>query len=252
MPPNAKRRAVLTIAGSDSSGGAGLQRDLQVLADHKVEFRSCVTAVTAQGPGGVEAIHPLPPEIVRAQILTAAADECVGAVKIGMLGNHEIVRAVAETLPLLGEIPLVLDPVLASTSNTSLISPEGSTAMRELLCPLARVVTPNLHEAALLLGQQLAISDQEILRQGSTLRDRLASAVLIKGGHTPGKQAVDYLFEGNSTTAISGPRLQAEMRGTGCALSTAIAIQLAGGAELLAACQAAKDYVRSLLAATRS
>jgi hydroxymethylpyrimidine/phosphomethylpyrimidine kinase len=246
------RPAVLIIAGSDSSAGAGLERDLRVLHDHQTEARVAVTAVSAQCHQGVMACHALPASLVREQIMAASMDECVGAIKVGMLANREIVQAVAEALDAFPGLPLVLDPVLASSSGTALLDLEGRQAMLELLCPRATLLTPNLGEAAILLGQSAASSDDEVQEQARALRDVCGSSILLKGGHALGAQAIDTLAEATGTTLLVGARLRAQMRGTGCALSTAIAVQLLRGLPLEAACHEAKRYVRTLLAAAES
>ncbi len=249
MPPTSMpKKAVLTIAGSDSSAGAGLGRDLRVLIDHSLEARVVVTAVTAQSSSGVTAQHQIPVAIVLEQISAAADEGCVGAIKIGMLGTEKTVVAVAEGLKMLTSVPVVLDPVLVSSSGTSLLSNSGRRALLESLCPLVTLMTPNLDEAALLLGQTRAAHERDAAAQASELRELLGCAVLIKGGHAKGKQATDFLAQGGPTLSISGTRINAQMRGTGCALSTAIAAALVREVELRDACVEAKRYVEGLLA----
>jgi hydroxymethylpyrimidine/phosphomethylpyrimidine kinase len=241
--------AVLTIAGSDSSAGAGLFRDQRVLLDHGATARVVVTAVTAQGGSAVTAEHHVPAPIILAQIQAAADEGCLGAVKIGMLGIEETVAAVALGLQMLPSLPIVLDPVLRSSSGTRLLSEGGQRKLLELLCPLVTLLTPNLEEAALLLRKPLAITEQDVIAQASELRDSLSCAVLIKGGHAADEQAMDYLANGGRPLGISGTRIATTMRGTGCALSTAIAVRLARSSELADACRDGKRYVESLLAA---
>jgi hydroxymethylpyrimidine/phosphomethylpyrimidine kinase len=243
------QKAVLTIAGSDSSGGAGLQRDLRTLVDYKLAARFVVTSVTAQGKSGVTAQHHVPVPIILEQMRAAADEGCVAAIKIGMLGTQEIVEATALGLRMLPAIPVVLDPVLAASSGASLLSEDGQRALLQSLCPLVTLLTPNLEEAAQLLTRSQAKSAQEVIAQASALRDALGCAVLIKGGHAEDDHANDYLAVGGTVVCISGTRVHTQMRGTGCALSTAIAAELVHGGELEDACRKGKRYVESLLAA---
>lgn len=239
--------AVLTIAGTDSSAGAGVARDLLVLRDHKCEARVAVTAVTAQSSQGVQELLAMPATLVREQIMAAANDHCIGAIKIGMLANQEIVETVARCLESFGGVPVVLDPVLASSSGTPLLSAAGALALREQLCPQASLLTPNLIEAATLLGEAQAQNEAEAESQALSLQQMLRCAVLLKGGHATGLHASDYLASTQGSARISDRRLFVAMRGTGCALSTAIAVGLSRGQQLEKACRNAKTYVRRLL-----
>ena len=218
------RHALLVIAGSDSSAGSGLQRDLRVLADHMYPARVAVTAVTAQCQLRVRAVHHLPPELIREQILAASSDVRLSAVKIGMLGNRAAVRAVADALAELPHLPIVLDPVLAASSGVSLMAEGGQDAMLEHLCPLITLLTPNLAEAAQLLDAPLAKSGAEAAAQATRMGEVLGCPVLLKGGHAGGSTAIDYLAEGGEVIALEGERVSATLRGSGCALSTAIAL----------------------------
>ena len=236
------------IAGSDSSGGAGIVRDLRVLADLEVEALCAISAVTAQTHGSVAAVHHVPPDVVRAQIRTALESAAVGAIKIGMLGTAATVRAVAEALPRDGTIPIVLDPVLVSSSGGTLLDEEGRAEMLARLLPLTAVLTPNIPEAASLCGTAPAASPEARVAQARTLLATGARAVLLKGGHGDGPQAVDLLLGAEGAPIwLSSPRLAARCRGTGCALASAIAAALAGGSSVEAACRAGKQYVQSLL-----
>ena len=240
--------AVLVIAGSDSSGGAGLARDLHTLAAFRTQALCAVTAVTVQSDSRVIAVHPLAPETVRAQIESALATGRVGAIKIGMLGTGAIARAVAACLPPREQIPMVLDPVLASSSGAALLDAGGREALREGLVPRATLVTPNIPEAAALLGTQPATTEEELLRQAHAWLALGASAVLIKGGHGSTNEAVDLLVSaGGSPRRLIAARSARTHRGTGCALASGIAAGLAAGLELGEACARAKRHVLELL-----
>lgn len=240
-------RSVLIIAGTDSSGGAGLLRDTAVARDLGVHARCVVTAVTAQTDRAVAQSLPMPADIVAAQLNAGLADP-PDAVKIGMLGDAGTVLAVASALK--GRnIPVVLDPVLASTSGAALLTPEGVTAMIEHLLPLCRLVTPNLSEAVALTG---AGNGGDLARQAEKLRGFGAEAVLIKGGHGRGHLSTDTLFDAHGILPLSAPRLAAIRRGTGCTLSTAIACFLASGQNLRQACDAAKRFTHNWMAAAQT
>jgi hydroxymethylpyrimidine/phosphomethylpyrimidine kinase len=245
-----RRPAVLVIAGSDSSGGAGIVRDLRVLADLEAHALCAITAVTAQTHGEVVGIHHIPPDLVRAQILTALDTTSLGAIKIGMLGTAATVRAVADALPRNGSIPIVLDPVLLSSSGGVLLDEAGRAEMLARLAPRAAVLTPNVPEAASLCGASPAASPEALMAQARTLLSTGARSVLLKGGHGTGPQAVDLLLASEGAPIwLSSPRMEGQCRGTGCALASAIAAGLAGGASVEAACRAAKQYVLSMLGA---
>lgn len=242
------RPAVLVIAGADSSGGAGLTRDAQVLGDFDVDVLCAITAVTAQSNSRVTAVHHVPPEVIRAQILAAFETRLVGAIKIGMLGTRATVEAVVESLPSGTAVPLVLDPVLTASSGGVLLDAEGRTAMRERLFPRATIVMPNVPEAAMLLGEDPATSEPAFIAQARRLLALGPRAVLLKGGHADGEEAVDLLISGNGVVQrIASVRVPAIHRGTGCALASAIAAGLASGTALVEACQQAKRYVVDML-----
>lgn len=245
------RPSVLVIAGSDSSGGAGIVRDLKVLADLGVDALCAVSAVTAQTHGHVVSVHHVPPEIVRTQIRTALESTPVSAIKIGMLGTGATVTAVADSLPRTGTIPIVLDPVLLSSSGGVLLDDEGRAEMCARLFPLATVLTPNIPEAASLCGTAPATTREALLEQARSLLATGARAVLLKGGHAAGAEAVDLLLtEHNTPQWLCAPRLYGRCRGTGCALASAIAAGLASGLSVEGACRSGKEYVHSMLAAT--
>ena len=235
------RPAVLVIAGSDSSGGAGLQRDLRVLAELGLDAVCAVTAVTAQSDERVHAVHHVPPEIVRAQIDAARETRPVAAVKIGMLGTRATVEAVAKALCGLN-VPIVLDPVLASSSGGALLDEDGRAALSELLLACTTLLTPNIPEAAVLAGRPQARDEDEMLDQARLIQSLGPEAVLIKGGHASGEESVDLLVTADGLTErLAAPRRHAAMRGTGCVIATAIAAHLAQGKPLSAACRLAKQ-----------
>ena len=240
--------AVLVIAGSDSSGGAGLVRDVRTLARFGTRVLCAVTAVTVQSDSEVTAVHPVPPDTVRAQIEAALATGRVGAIKIGMLGTRAIALAVAACLPPREQVPIVLDPVLASSSGAALLDAGGREALRESLVPRATLVTPNIPEAALLLGTEAATTEEELLHQAHAWLALGPAAVLIKGGHGSGSEAVDLLLSaGRSPRRLVASRSANTQRGTGCALASGIAAGLAAGLELGHACERARHHVLELL-----
>jgi len=237
--------AVLVIAGTDSSGGAGLTRDVATLAQLGVEALCAVTAVTAQTDTAVLSVERLPAAVVQAQVAAALAGGRVTAVKTGMLATAGIVEAVAGSLP--PGLPLIVDPVLAATSGGELLDAAGCGALSARLLPRASLLTPNLAEAARLLGTRLAATEEEMIAQGHALCARGAAAVLIKGGHAPLPLATDWLITADGTRhCFSAPRSSALRRGTGCALATAIAAGVASGLDLIAACSRAKRHVTDL------
>ena len=227
--------SVLVIAGLDSSTGAGLARDLAVLADHGMVAQVVATAVTAQDVGGGCCVHPIPAAIVAAQIRAAGA---VGAAKLGMLANADIVAAVAETLP---DLPFVLDPVLATSAGVQLLDADGRAAMIARLFPRATLLTPNLPEAATLTGLTIETPPQDLAAAFFAMGTQ---AVLLKGGHADGPEAVDWLWcRGHAPLRFAAPRKSGTRRGTGCTLATAIAAHLALGDDLATSCDHAKRYL---------
>lgn len=256
------RPAVLVIAGSDSSGGAGIARDVQTLEDFGADALCVVTAVTAQSNRRVSSVHHVPPSVIRAQIEAAFETREPRAVKLGMLGCRATVEAVAEGLREHEALPWVLDPVLASSSGGILLESEGRAALTRRLLPHAALVTPNAPEAAVLLGEEPADEVHPTIHEPAatdeaTLRERAQRilalgprAVLLKGGHGRGEEAVDWLVSRDRPPErIASPRVPAQRRGTGCALASAIAAQLAAGSPLGESCRQAKAYVVELLRA---
>lgn len=241
---------VLVIAGTDSSGGAGLVRDVQVITELGAHAFCVVTAVTAQTNSRVEASCVLSPEIVRQQLQSALRSGRVGAVKIGMLGNGAIVRAVLDELPDRRQIPIVVDPVLCSSSGAALLDSEGLQLLREQLLSRCTLMTPNLIEAGALLGEPVARSDKDQVGQAQALLRFGSEGVLLKGGHGAGGESVDVLVtQAGPPYLLRAKRLDVAMRGTGCALSSAIAAAMAAGETLESACQKAKTYVHDKLLA---
>ena len=239
----------LTIAGSDSGGGAGIQADLKTFSALGVYGASALTAITAQNTRTVAAVEPVSPAMIRAQIEAVLDDLDVGAVKIGMLGTPEAVHAVADALA--GRrIPVVLDPVMIAKSGDRLIRDEAIAALRELLFPLTAVLTPNLPEAARLLGRMVATDPTEIAAQGTALRALGPEWVLMKGGHARGAVCTDRLV-GPRPKDFSAPRIDTRnTHGTGCSLSAAIAAGLAQGMDVPAATARAHGWLhRAILAA---
>ena len=238
-----------TVAGSDSSGGAGIQADLKTFAALGVYGASVITALTAQNTRGVAAIHDVPASFVTKQIDAVYSDLGVAATKIGMLARAEIVSAVADGLRRFGAANIVLDPVMVSTSGTRLASPDAAAAMKSELFPLALVVTPNLEEAAALLGEAVAADEAAMARQASSLMRLGAAAVLVKGGHGAGSESVDILVDAAGVARFPAPRIATRnTHGTGCTLSSAIAAHLAKGLPLREAVSHAKAYLTGALA----
>ncbi len=240
--------AVLVIAGTDSSGGAGLTRDVATLAHFHCAALCAVTAVTAQTDGAVEAVEVVPAAQVRAQIRCALNSQRVRAVKIGMLATAATVEAVAAALGAGAHLPLVLDPVLISSSGRELLDRAGRRALLAELLPRVTLLTPNIPEAGVLLEAAPASCEEELLGQARALCTRGAAAVLLKGGHGTGSSSVDWLVSTDgSACAFTAPRSARTHRGTGCALASAIAAGLAADLPLAAACERAKSYVTDLL-----
>ncbi len=240
----------LTIAGSDSGGGAGIQADLKTFAALGCFGMSAITALTAQNTMGVRAIHPVPLDMLEAQIAAVVEDIGVDAVKIGMLHSSATVRSVAAALDRHALTQVVFDPVMVATSGATLIDREAITVLVELMFPRALLITPNLDEAALLVGRPLA-SEADMEAAARQLLAMGARAVLLKGGHLAGDQVSDLLLApGAAPRWMRAPRIpSANTHGTGCTLSSAIASHLALGAALPEAVALARDYVRGALEA---
>jgi hydroxymethylpyrimidine/phosphomethylpyrimidine kinase len=242
---------LLTIAGSDSGGGAGIQADLKTFAAHGAYGMSVITALTAQNTREVRAVHEVPPEMVAAQIDAVLEDIGADAVKIGMLASAPIVRAVADRLRVhLGgtAVPVVLDPVMIAKSGDPLLRDDAVEALIEELLPLVAVVTPNLPELARMTGLPTG-TDDERLRAADALA-ACGPAVLAKGGHAEGGEVVDLLLEGGRVHRFTHPRLHTpSTHGTGCTLSSAIAARLGAGDDLPSAVGGAIEYLHGAMAA---
>jgi len=239
----------LTIAGSDSSGGAGIQADLKTFAALGVYGASAIAALTAQNTRGVTGIHAVPADFVTAQIDAVFSDLDVGAVKIGMVAQAASIDAIAAALSRWKPQHIVLDPVMVATSGDRLLASEAVDALRTRLMPLASVITPNLPEAAALLGEPIATSETAIEAQGRRLLALGCRAVLIKGGHGEGAESTDYLVTSAHSLALAAPRIATKnTHGTGCSLSSAIAAELAKGADLEPAVRSAKAWISAAIA----
>jgi hydroxymethylpyrimidine/phosphomethylpyrimidine kinase len=250
IPARARYARVLSIAGSDSGGGAGIQADLKTMAALGCYGMTAISAITAQNTLGVRAIHALPAELLAQQIDAVVEDIGVDALKIGMLHDSAVVRVVAAAIRRHRFAHVVLDPVMVATSGDRLIADETAAVLVAELFPLATLITPNLDEAAWLLGRAITGAD-ELEGAARDLRALGAQAVLLKGGHLPGPQVVDLLLPAPPEPAQRWQAARVPSRnthGTGCTLSSAIACHLALGGPLAAAVQRAREYVQQALA----
>ena len=233
----------LTVAGSDSGGGAGIQADLKVFMALGCHGASALTALTAQNTVGVTGVHEVPPEFVVEQIDAVASDLGVDAAKTGMLSSAPIIEAVAEALEAHGVTRLVVDPVFVSKHGNRLLAEDAVDALTKRIFPLASVVTPNLHEAGALVGDEVDSLDG-MKAAARALHSLGPRAVLVKGGHLGDHDAIDVFFDGDEMVELGGPRYDTkDTHGTGCALSAAIAARLAHGDALIDAVRFAKDFV---------
>lgn len=241
---------VLSIAGSDSGGGAGIQADLKTFAALGCYGMTAITALTAQNTCGVRSIHGVPPQMLRDQIDAVIEDIGAHAVKIGMLHAPEIVRTVAEAIDRHALPNVVFDPVMVATSGAVLIEQAATDALVRELFPRSALITPNLDEAGLLVGRPLRSTD-DMARAARQLREQGARAVLVKGGHLPGDAVIDLLLTGDGEMHwMEGERIPSpNTHGTGCTLSSAIAAHLALGASLTEAVEGGRAFVRAALAA---
>lgn len=242
---------MLIVAGSDSSGGAGIARDVATATRFGVDAALAVTAITAQTHAAVTAVEAVPPSMVAAQMRAALAAGPIGAVKVGMLATAETVQAVVDVLAEIPAAPVVVDPVLASSSGGRLLSEPGIERLKHALLPASLLITPNLPELAILAGGDVARSDGEIARQAARLLDMGCPNVLVKGGHAEGMLSIDTLFApGKPPRRFASQRRDAALRGTGCMLSSAIAAHLALGHDFAAALSAAKVFLDEMFAAS--
>ena len=247
---------VLTIAGSDSSGGAGVQADLKTFAAQGVYGCSVITAVTAQNTVGVREVYPLPPGIVKQQLEAVLSDIAPDVIKIGMLANASIIQSIASTLRQFPRKPLVLDPVMTAKSGDLLLEKESVQILQEELFPLTDILTPNIPEAEVLIGNP--IQDEGGMREAARqILGMGVSSVVIKGGHAiqqPSAQekgrhvVIDLFYDGKEMREITGPRIDTQhTHGTGCTLSSAIAAGLAKGLTPIIAIQSAREYLTAAL-----
>lgn len=244
-------RSALTIAGSDSGGGAGVQADLKVFTALGVHGTSVITCVTAQNPGAVTAIQAVRPLVVRRQLEAVLGGLPPDAIKTGMLYSAAIIREVAACLGEVPGVPLVVDPVMVATSGARLLQPAAVSALRDRLIPRAALLTPNLDEAVLLTGRR--IRDVEGLRQAARdLHSAFGCAVLVKGGHLAGPEAVDIFWDGEAEYLLQSRRISGvSSHGTGCTYSAAVAAYRAGGSPLVQAVRRGKEYITGAIAASR-
>jgi hydroxymethylpyrimidine/phosphomethylpyrimidine kinase len=242
-------RVALTIAGSDSGGGAGIQADLKTFQRFGVYGVTAVTLVTAQNTLGVRGVELLPPEFVARQIGAVAEDFEVSAAKTGALGSVEIIEAVVDALDSHAFPNLVVDPVMISKHGDPLLATEACDALKTRLLPRASLVTPNLHEAAVLVGRAVG-NEAEMRDAARAVCDLGAGAALVKGGHLPGGDAVDVLYDGSEFVHLAARRIETRhTHGTGCTYSAAITALLARGGTLVAAVREAKDFISRAIAA---
>ncbi|RZS87036.1 hydroxymethylpyrimidine kinase /phosphomethylpyrimidine kinase [Motilibacter rhizosphaerae] len=239
----------LSVAGSDPSGGAGMQADLKAFSAMGAYAAAVVTALTAQNTLGVQGIFPVPAEFVQQQLDSVLSDLDVAVLKTGMLGSPEVVEVVAEAVARHDVPVLVVDPVMVATSGDRLVSEETVDAVRELLLPHATLVTPNLPEAATLLGWT-EVTEARMPEAAEALRRSGAGAVLVKGGHLVGDTSTDVLVDDDGALAVAAQRVDtANTHGTGCTLASAVAALLAQGVPLRDAVQEAKAYLTRAIAA---
>ena len=240
----------LTIAGSDSSGGAGIQADLKTFAALGVYGASVITALTAQNTQGVSGIHQVPADFVTAEIDAVFSDLAIGAVKIGMVAELSVIGAIAAGLAKWQPKHVVLDPVMVATSGDRLLKADAVDALRTELIPQASLITPNLPEAAALLDAAVATTESAVAEQGKRLLALGPRAVLIKGGHGQGAESVDYFVTAAATIPLAAPRIATpHTHGTGCSLSSAIAAGLAKGEDMDTAVRGAKALISAAIAA---
>ncbi len=242
-----KYTAVLTIAGSDSGGGAGIQADLKTFSAMGCFGTSAITAITVQNTKGVTGIHAVPTEIIKGQIEAVMSDIKPSAIKIGMINAPEVVTTIADCLKNYPTIPVVFDPVMVATSGDKLIQDETIEVLKQELFPLATLLTPNLDEAEILAEMKIT-SKEDMISAGKKINAYGAKAVLVKGGHLEGDVVYDVLVENGKVTVFDDTKIETtNMHGTGCTLSSAIAAELAKGNTLKTAIINARGYIRGAL-----
>lgn len=243
------QRRVLVVAGSDSGGGAGIQGDIKTITCLGFYAATAITALTAQNTHGVQAIYSIPPDFIRRQMRAVLEDIGADAIKTGMLHDAGVIEAVAMTLQEFPAVPLVVDPVMIAKGGAALLQGQAVRALKERLFPRAALLTPNVPEAEHLTG--LAIRDMDDMRRAARALQTMGCAnVLLKGGHLPGETVIDLLVEGEHETVFTQARIEGRhTHGTGCALASACAALMAGGATLHGAVAGARDYVRAAMLA---
>ncbi|ASJ74051.1 bifunctional hydroxymethylpyrimidine kinase/phosphomethylpyrimidine kinase [Granulosicoccus antarcticus] len=239
----------MTIAGSDSGGGAGIQADLKTFSARGVYGASTITALTAQNTCSVSAIHEVAPEFVTQQLVAVLSDLKVDAIKIGMLASIPIIEAIGVVLDQYPDIPVVLDPVMVAKSGDSLLHSDAIEALRDILFPRATLITPNIPEAAMLLGDVEASSEAQMEAQARALSRFGCSAVLLKGGHLASSDSTDLLLQDGAIHRFCYPRIPtSNTHGTGCTLSSAITAEIAKGLPLHTAIAIAEQYIHEAIA----
>ena len=242
------RGRVLSIAGSDSGGGAGIQADIKAITALGGFAMTAIAALTAQNTVGVIDILDVPPEFLRTQIRCVLEDLGADAFKTGMLGRAESIRVVAEEISRYRDIPFVLDPVMVAKGGAKLLAPEAISALIEELLPLSTLLTPNIPEAEALLGVRIE-NEKDMIEAGYALQSKGVPAVLVKGGHMPGPDLADVLVHGKMVEIFRGQRIETRhTHGTGCTLASAIATQLAQGHPLRDAVERARAYLLKAIA----
>lgn len=243
-----KIKTALTIAGSDSSGGAGIQADIKTMTCNGVFAMSAITALTAQNTTGVTAIQEVPPDFLKEQIKDVVTDIFPDAVKTGMVSSSALIKTIAESIREFNLKNIVVDPVMVATSGAKLISDEAIETLKKELLPLSTVITPNIPEAQVLYGSKIT-SEKEMQDAAEGISKKFNCAVLLKGGHNL-NDANDYLFDGTEGTWFYGKRIEnPNTHGTGCTLSSAIASNLAKGISLAQSVKNSKDYISGALEA---
>ena len=241
---------VLTIAGSDSSGGAGIQADIKTISALNGYAASVITAVTAQNTDGVQLVYPLPPQVISAQIRSVMDDLQPQAVKIGMIPDAESAHTVVRTLQEYRSVPVVYDPVMVSTSGRRLMAEETVQVVEEWLLPMCRLVTPNLHETSMLWQAEEVTDMESMQRAARELNRTYRTAFLVKGGHLEGEVMCDILCEEGRIRRFTGQKVESRnLHGTGCTLSSAIAVMLAQGASMDEAVKGAKAFIHQAIQA---
>jgi hydroxymethylpyrimidine/phosphomethylpyrimidine kinase len=243
----------LTIAGSDPSGGAGIQADLKTFAALNTFGTSIITALTAQNTQGVSKAMPVPCDMIAAQAQDLACDITIHAIKIGMLANTQVIHTVHSTLDLFPHIPIILDPVIVATSGDTLLEHHAIDALSELIIPRATLITPNLSEASVLLGTPPPKNEQQQRETTLNLYKKFKKPILLKGGHSSSNSSLDFFFDSQQLLELAVTRIKTQnTHGTGCTLSAAITAALASGLSLKDAVIAAKDYIHQTIQASAS